>query len=219
MKHTFFFLILFLEGSIIFREIFFLYFFSCCFNSFEEERTVGGCPMSQAGSPARISGAAGPGAEGRVSRSDAHSHCSNLPCRRTDVCQGVFSRPNGSRDCQLPSTAAAHEMSRSAERSCPHLQASWAAVAGQACVSTPHRATGVEPQGWMGPGAASQGANGRDGLTAVTSHSTCCFPHACKRRLSFRGKEQETGFLCACVDSVIFSMIGLDRFGVNICVL
>lgn len=29
---------LFLEGSVVFREIFFLYFFSFCFNSFEEKK-------------------------------------------------------------------------------------------------------------------------------------------------------------------------------------
>lgn len=62
LEHTFFFLILFLEGSILFREIFFLYFFSSLIlNSCEEEKTAERCPVHQA-----AEGTAGPERRGRA---------------------------------------------------------------------------------------------------------------------------------------------------------
>jgi len=49
-------------------------------------------------------------------------------------------------------TAAARNLPcrRTAEQSCPHLQASWAVVARQACVSAPHGATGWTRVAWRG---------------------------------------------------------------------
>lgn len=198
----FFSLILFLEGSVILREISFLYFF--CFNSFEEERPVGGCSMSLAGSPGSE--------EPPVLPSDAHSRCSKTPVqtdRRTST--------------GAPSAIRAASVTVAPARPLPTGRPAPPARAGPTCARAgrrqPHRPSLRTRHGAAGwPTRLARSLSARTGRTVWPRRCHGAPATVCAGgggALVIAGSNTD---FCACVDSVLFSM-RLNRFGVNICVL